>query len=505
MSVPTPKSVSVRLSHPFLRFILFFVLTLAVSLPTTALAAPVLQGSTTAEDEAVLLAYYESDATDDGMVGLYFYEDNIFVLSVDSLDDAEEPIMAYGEYEETDVQVLLTILGVDEEDLDEPVAVELLFDADDTLIFPGTPDGLLGEDDVVLYPADLETALETGEDVGADTDEGVAYEIGGIYVSPLQPADSSDGVVYLLNLSPNGDASLNSDYLNMEPPIFELGTWTDNGDNTVTVDIAGTFEEEYDEPIVIEFEVGEYGELVLDELWLYPLSFLEEDEDVGITNEEDDVFVYVAEVVLPDEVEPVLVYMLLYGDGTLILTDEEQNSPLYGEWTLEEETLSVSITGDDETDYAEPVELVFELDEENALVATEYPVEVFGENGVTFYPTDEGDDESVTEGEFYIYESEPLPSEETEGVVISLILGVDGGALVSTNLMNDEDPVLEYGIWTSDDAGTVIVTISEGPDGAYDEPIILTFAEDENDLSLVLVEESTEIFGDFELVLNRVE
>src|SRR5690606_15496965 len=86
---------------------------------------------------------------------------------------------------------------------------------------------------------------------------------------------------YLLNLLPSGDASLSSDYLNLEPAMFEVGTWTDNGDNSATVEITGTLDEEYDETIIIELAVGEYGELIVGEIYLYPveiLSYLSDDE-----------------------------------------------------------------------------------------------------------------------------------------------------------------------------------------------------------------------------------
>jgi hypothetical protein len=137
-------------------------------------------------------------------------------------------------------------------------------------------------------------------------------------------------------------------------------------------------------------------------------------------------------------------------------------------------------------------------------VATEYPIEIFGEDGLTFYPADD-DDESVSGEEYYIYESDQLPSENTDGIIVSLVLSEDGLALISTDYMDDEEPYLEYGEWTRDEDGAVIITITEGPDGEYDEPYVFTFEENEDDLSLTLTNESIEVFGDTELVLNRVE
>jgi hypothetical protein len=497
-----------RLSHPFLRSILFFVLLLAVGVPATGLAAPVAQGSSTAENEAVLVTYYESDVipsddTDGIVAGLSFYDDDTLELALDYLD-GEEPVVAYGEYEETGDGVLVTLFGADDEEFDEPIELELLFDADETLVVLGTPGGLLGDEDVILYPVDV----AAGDDEAGDED--LAYAVEGVYVSPIQFDESSNSmVVHLLNLLPDGEASLSSDPLNLEPPMFELGMWTDNGDGSVTLEVLGTVEEEYAESILLEFEVGEYGELMLGDLLLYPLSLLGQNVDEDTSDVEGGVTIYVTELTNPDADESILIYMMLNNDGTVILIDENETGALYGGWATEDETLVVFITGDGEVDFDEPLEMLFEIDEENALVATEYPVEIFGEEGLIFYPAGEGDDEGmsegVSEGGFYAYESDLLPSEETDGIVISLVLGENGSAFFSVDLMDGEDPILQYGEWTSDDDGAVIVTITEGPDGEYDEPIVLIFEEDEDDFSLVLVEESVELFGDAGLVLHSIE
>jgi hypothetical protein len=71
--------------------------------------------------------------------------------------------------------------------------------------------------------------------------------------------------------------------------------------------------------------------------------------------------------------------------------------------------------------------------------------------------------------------------------------------------MDDEEPYLEYGEWTRDEAGLIVISVTEGPDGVYDEPYVFTFEEDPDDFSLVLVEESIEVFGQGGLVLSRVE
>lgn len=370
--------MSTRLSHPLLRTLLFFVLALAVSLPMPALAAPVRQA--TVVDEALLVAYYESEAIDDEgieiIVGLAFYDDGAFELSLNLVDE-EEFLSARGEFVETDDGLLLTVLTVEDEPVDELVELEAVWDADDSLVILGGPDGPLGEEDIILYAVALEGEEEV---IGLD----------GVYISAIQPSETSAGVVYLINLLPEGDASMSSDYLDLNPPVFEVGTWVDNGDDTVTLEIVGTVDEEYDEPIIIDFVVGASGELTVADLVLYPLIWLT--TDIGAQEEETVVveyLTYVGEFVMPDTDELVVLTMLLYDDGSVSITDEEGTATVYGEWTLDETTLFIALLEDDDGALEEVIELVFEADEEGAWVAVDYPVDIFGEDGLVFYPVDE--------------------------------------------------------------------------------------------------------------------
>lgn len=370
--------MSTRLSHPLLRTLLFFVLALAVSLPMPALAAPVRQA--TVVDEALLVAYYESEVIDDEgieiIVGLAFYDDGAFELSLNLVDE-EEFLSARGEFVETDDGLLLTVLTVEDEPVDELVELEAVWDADDSLVILGGPDGPLGEEDIILYAVALEGEEEV---IGLD----------GVYISAIQPSETSAGVVYLINLLPEGDASMSSDYLDLNPPVFEVGTWVDNGDDTVTLEIVGTVDEEYDEPIVIDFVVGASGELTVADLVLYPLIWLT--TDIGAQEEETvivEYLIYVGEFVMPDSDELVVLTMLLYDDGSVSITDEEGTATVYGEWTLDETTLFIALLEDDDGALEEVIELVFEADEEGAWVAVDYPVDIFGEDGLVFYPVDE--------------------------------------------------------------------------------------------------------------------
>jgi len=563
-----------RVSHPALRFVLFFVLSLMLAVPARVLAATPSHISATADP--ALVATYTSEVltTEDEthvVVTLSFYDDNSFELAIESQDD-DTTTVGYGTYEETDDGVSLSIVGADEQDFDTPIDLALTTGDDEgTIVIPGSPDGMMGDKDIILTASDAsadtsgdsadtskDTADETTDVVTdttdteeseaitgteeADTEESeaitdteeagteeseaitdteesddISNTVGGAYVSPVQPTENSAGVVYLLNMLPDGSASLNSDYLNLQPPVYEIGTWTDNGDQSVTLEITGTVEQTYDDPIDIDFMITDDGVLTTETTILYPLSLLNADmtEQDGADEESEsssdalddsgeDTHIYVAAVTLPDTDTPTNIYMLIYNDGTVELTDEEQTDTLSGEWTLEEQTLTVTITSNQDGDLDEPVDLTFELNDDDSFVATEYPVDVFGEEAPVFSPIDKAGT-SASDAQFDVYESDQLPSADTDGMVVSLILSDDNMALLSIDMMNGDEPPLEYGEWKKEDDGTVTVTINEGPDGAYDEPHVFTFTENAYDSSLTLTDESTEVFGDTEVVLNKVD
>jgi len=389
-------------------------------------------------------------------------------------------------------------------------------DTEESEAITGTEEADTEESEAIT---DTEEAGTEESEAITDTEESddISNTVGGAYVSPVQPTENSAGVVYLLNMLPDGSASLNSDYLNLQPPVYEIGTWTDNGDQSVTLEITGTVEQTYDDPIDIDFMITDDGVLTTETTILYPLSLLNADmtEQDGADEESEsssdalddsgeDTHIYVAAVTLPDTDTPTNIYMLIYNDGTVELTDEEQTDTLSGEWTLEEQTLTVTITSNQDGDLDEPVDLTFELNDDDSFVATEYPVDVFGEEAPVFNPIDQAGT-SASDAQFDVYESDQLPSADSDGMVVSLILSDDNMALLSIDMMNGDEPPLEYGEWTKEDDGTVTVTINEGPDGAYDEPHVFTFTENAYDSSLTLTDESTEVFGDTEVVLNKVD
>ncbi len=75
------------------------------------------------------------------------------------------------------------------------------------------------------------------------------------------PAADTPGRAMTMTLNPDGTASMNTDYMNGQPPIFETGTWQDNGDGTVTTSFTQVGENVLATPDVVTF-AQEDGALV---------------------------------------------------------------------------------------------------------------------------------------------------------------------------------------------------------------------------------------------------
>lgn len=72
----------------------------------------------------------------------------------------------------------------------------------------------------------------------------------------IRPAASGGGTaLYALRLNDDGTATFATEFHNDEPPIVEVGTWQDNGDGTVTVTLTGRQDREYDQPVVLTFQM----------------------------------------------------------------------------------------------------------------------------------------------------------------------------------------------------------------------------------------------------------
>lgn len=78
--------------------------------------------------------------------------------------------------------------------------------------------------------------------------------VAAIYESDTLPAASGPGRIITLTLFDDGTLTFDTDYLNAEPVVAEVGTWEEAADGALTIRISGQGDEEYAEPNVITFE-----------------------------------------------------------------------------------------------------------------------------------------------------------------------------------------------------------------------------------------------------------
>ncbi len=71
----------------------------------------------------------------------------------------------------------------------------------------------------------------------------------------LLPAASGGGTrLIALSLFEDGSAQMATEFASQEAPIVELGTWVDNGDDTITLTLTGRADQEYASPAAVTFQ-----------------------------------------------------------------------------------------------------------------------------------------------------------------------------------------------------------------------------------------------------------
>jgi hypothetical protein len=168
-----------------------------------------------------------------------------------------------------------------------------------------------------------------------------------------------------------------------------VGTWTDNADDTVTLAITGTPAEEYAETLTMTLTVAA-GQLDADGVifTLLPVSELPvsepPDDEQSVAGEP---VAYFKSDTLPAASSPGrVVELVLLDDGSAAMRTDYLNdeAPLVevGVWEEGADTLTVTLTGSRDQEYDAPVTIVFTIADDQ-LVATEYDVSLFGEEGLT--------------------------------------------------------------------------------------------------------------------------
>ena len=422
---------------------------------------------------------------------------------ITSLTDQSDAYNEYGTWEMTDDGLVsVTLTGDDEAEYDEPYTTTFSQDGD-TLTTVDFDAEYFGEDGFSVTLAMTEEEL-----MAVEADAAVAG-VGGMYTSEAVIAEDGSVGVALLFLADDGTAQGNINYFDgVTPPDVQLGSWTDNEDGTITLLLESMLQVSADgaEPVAMDesieriYEVGAEGELIGENLTLYPLASAE------LAAEETGTLVFVSELLPSADTSGRVVSLALANDGGAALATDYLNdeAPIVelGQWEDNgDETLTVMLLGTEDADYDEPVVIVFAVDGD-ILTAVEYDQELYGEEGLllTLLADESGatDDASASEPGYVSFSSEELTSADTPGLVISFTFYEDGSFEAASDYMNDQPAVLEYGFWEEDDDANATVTITGDDNGDYEQPLIFT-AVSQDDGSILAVNE--EVFGADGLVL----
>lgn len=303
--------------------------------------------------------------------------------------DDTAPIIEVGAWNATVYTVTVTLTGTEEETYAEPDVLSFGFLKDGSgrmAAFEYDSEKYGDQGLIMTYTPELPQMLAQSQ---AEADAAAAAMIPGIYTSGLLPAADSPGLVITLALFENGAAQSTSDYLNTEAPVVEVGTWTDNADGTITLEITGTPEEEYAEPLTMALTVAA-GQLDADGtvFTLLPVSAPPVSAPPGDEQSAaGEPVAYYKSDTLPAASSPGrVIELVLLDDGSAAMRTDYLNdeAPLVqvGVWEEAEETVTVTLTGSRDQEYDAPVTIVFAV-EGDQLVATEYDAALFGEEGLT--------------------------------------------------------------------------------------------------------------------------
>jgi hypothetical protein len=401
----------------------------------------------------------------------------------------------------------------------EPVATPIPVEetpADDT----GAEDG--AEAEVEADAADADGAGAPGAELGEGT----------VYSSQILPTDDTGGVFVVAILYENGDALFSTYYLNGTLPVVEFARWESDDDGALTISFLGTPDSDYSSPIVVGAEMDAAGVLYLDDVPLYPLSSLgmvdqteDADEADGEIGESPALLARFVSDERPAASAPGLrITLNLYADLSADLISDyggDQVVTEIGEWEANDDgTLTVSLSGQADRAYDEPLVLIFSVGDDDSLtLINDEDGALFGESGLVLSAVDldaeksngeEADGaqsglENWTELPGVIaYRSEVLPAASSPGLRLTLGLLDDGRAVLEYDYLNPGEVVTNFGAWEERADGTLTVTLGEGPGGAFAEPDVLTL-ETGDDGSLTIVDVSETVFGLLDVILSPVD
>jgi uncharacterized lipoprotein NlpE involved in copper resistance len=126
---------------------------------------------------------------------------------------------------------------------------------------------LTGTEGLTEGPVATESAApvveEPAEEPSATAPESAPFEVPsgavGVYATNVLPAASSPGMQMRLVLFVDNSAQMITDYMNSEDPIIELGTWTEDANGNIEVNLMGRIANLYETPVEFVFERTDTG------------------------------------------------------------------------------------------------------------------------------------------------------------------------------------------------------------------------------------------------------
>lgn len=478
------------------------------------------------EDALVYQSEVMAAADSPGMqITLVVFDDGSLAMVSDYMNE-EDAVVEIGTWAEgDDGSLVITLTGpLDDEAYEEPLELAFTLNEDDSLALIDEGGVLFGDEGLTLLPISADAAGDDTAEEGTteeETDETVDTTPSGAYVSDLLTSEDESGTFLVGVFYDDGSLLVSTYTLTGDLPILEVGTWTDNGDGTYTILATGTVDEDYDKPVEVEISVEEDGTIVLSGIPLYPLGELDlaADMETSLVAEfQSDMITYTSDITHT-------ISLSFYDDMSAEMVteypDDGEILAEYGEWDISEDgQLLLTITGDDETDYEEPVEWIFDIADDGTLTLANDDEGFYGDEGLILLPleidqelidaeaaaeeeatTEESDDVASADLEnVQLFQSEVLPAATGEGLQLTLGLLDDGSAAMDYDYLDGEEVATNFGAWVDNEDGTFTVTFTEGPTGELEAPIELTLELDD-DGNLTIIDATEESVGLLDVVL----
>jgi hypothetical protein len=398
-----------------------------------------------------------------------------------------------------DGAVLITLTGNADREYNEPTTMTLTPEAD--MMSDGvftyhalavvTPE----EMDALTEGAEDEPAASNTEssDTASDTAEvDSASDMRRIWVSNVQPAADASGLITILALYDNGNMSQYSVYLG-KGVISEIGIWEEDAGDAISVTATGTLDEEYTEANTTTYQ--HTGDTLVDGALV--LTLWPEVSPEQMANAVDPSGVYGSNVYPAADAAGYVMVLALYDNNnaeqTTIYLTKGANSEV-GTWAEEiDGSITVTMTGTVDKEYDEPAVTLYSRSGE---ILQDGVFMLFKLQEIT----PEMMDAMTTPAVVTVYQSDTMPAASSPGRVITLTLFDDGSITLDTDFLNDEPVIAEVGEWEENADGALTVSITGTADEAYDEPDVITF-EKEGD-QMVAVEYDESLWGSEGLTLT---